>query len=243
VRKVLIAVTALICLGVGAGAVWLYISKDRQGPEITIPDLMVSYQEGSNYDALLEGVTAFDEVDGEVSDTLLIEGIFPSTDYKTAEVIYVAKDDLNNITKKSRVVTYVSEASTANSQALINAEEATTDEAGDVNSVENPEINDEQMPDGEASPTAMLTETPEPGAPQITLTDSEVTVHRGAAVNRLIYVQEITDDKDSRESLYRNIQIEGIINSAVPGVYELIYYVVDSDGNKSNEALLMVVVE
>ena len=238
-RKVLIAVMALICLGVGAGTVWLYISEDRQGPEITIPDSMISYQEGSEYDALLEGITAFDEVSGDVTDSLRIEGIFPSIDYKTAEVIYVAKDNLNNITKKSRIVTYVPKADTVNSQVSLD------DENEIVDSPVNSEMTNEEteMPSATVSPEAVLTETPKLGAPQITLTDSEVTVQRGTAVNRLIYVKDIMDDKDSRESLFRNIQIDGTINSAVTGTYELTYYVVDSDGNKSNVANLLVIVE
>jgi len=241
VRKVLIAVMALICMGVGAGAVWLYISEDKQGPEITIPDSMVSYQEGSQYNALLEGVIAFDEVNGDVTDSLRIEGIFPSADYKTAEVIYVAKDNRNNITKKSRIVTYVPETDIVNSQVSLdnqNDEEI-------VDSPANSEIVSEEtkMPSATVSPEVVLTETPKPGVPQIILTDSEVTVQQGAAVNRLIYVKDITDDKDTRESLFRNIQIIGNINTAAIGTYELTYYVVDSDGNKSNEAKLLVTVE
>jgi len=239
VRKVLIAVMALICLGVGAGTVWLYISEDRQGPEITIPDSMISYQEGSEYDALLEGITAFDEVSGDVTDSLRIEGIFPSIDYKTAEVIYVAKDNLNNITKKSRIVTYVPKADTVNSQVSLD------DENEIVDSPVNSEMTNEEteMPSATVSPEAVLTETPKPGAPQITLTDSEVTVQRGTAVNRLIYVKDITDDKDDRQELFRNIQIEGDINTAIAGSYELTYYVVDSDGNKSNQEKLIVIVQ
>ena len=238
-RKVLIAVMALICLGVGAGTVWLYISEDRQGPEITIPDSMISYQEGSEYDALLEGITAFDEVSGDVTDSLRIEGIFPSIDYKTAEVIYVAKDNLNNITKKSRIVTYVPKADTVNSQVSLD------DENEIVDSPVNSEMTNEEteMPSATVSPEAVLTETPKPGAPQITLTDSEVTVQRGTAVNRLIYVKDITDDKDDRQELFRNIQIEGDINTAIAGSYELTYYVVDSDGNKSNQEKLIVIVQ
>lgn len=241
VRKFLIAVMVLICLGFGAGAVWLYLSEDRQGPEITIPDSKISYQEGSEYDALLDGVTAFDEVNGDVTDSLRIEGIFPSIDDKTAEVIYVAKDNRNNMTKKSRIVTYVPEADTVNSQ--VSLDEENDDEIVDSPADSEIVAEETEMPSAAVSPAAALTETPKPGAPQITLTDSAVTVERGAAVNRLIYVKDITDDKDSRESLFGNIQIDGTINSAVVGTYELTYYVVDSDGNKSNEAKLVVSVE
>lgn len=239
-RKGLLAIMILICLTLGAGAVWLYLSEDKQGPEITIPEAAMSYQEGDNYEALLEGVTAFDDMDGDVSDTLRVEEVFPSAGSKSATVIYVAKDTKNNISKADKIVSYTpmtEETSVSSQVSSFGNEGANPPE--DLISEEENELTSEptQVPEGN------LTDIPESGAPQITLTDSEVTVQRGAAVNRLIYVEDITDDKDSRDSLFRNIQVDGNINSAVSGSYELTYYVVDSDGNKSNETKLLVTVE
>lgn len=63
-------------------------------------------------------------------------------------------------------------------------------------------------------------------------------------MNRIAFVESITDDKDAKESLFRQIQITGDdldVNTA--GTYVLTYYVVDSDGNRSNEADLTITVE
>ena len=48
---------------------------------------------------------------------------------------------------------------------------------------------------------------------------------------------------DDRSWLFQHIQVAGEVNSYTPGVYEMIYYVIDSDGNQSNEAKLTVTVE
>ena len=69
-----------------------------------------------------------------------------------------------------------------------------------------------------------------------------VEIERGAEFNRLSYVQDITDDQDSREELYRGIQISGEVDTNTPGEYILEYYVSDSDGNNSNTAQLRVTV-
>ena len=49
--------------------------------------------------------------------------------------------------------------------------------------------------------------------------------------------------KDSTSDLYRKIQITGTVDVNTPGTYELTYYVVDSNGNASNGAVLTIVVK
>ena len=52
---------------------------------------------------LLEGVTASDNVDGDVTDSLLIEKI-SGTGEGSVIVTYVARDGANNVAKVSRVL-------------------------------------------------------------------------------------------------------------------------------------------
>ena len=65
----------------------------------------------------------------------------------------------------------------------------------------------------------------------------------GTPVDQLSYVSDIQDDVDATNTLYRQIQIEGNVDTGVPGTYELTYYVVDSSGNESNRAVLTIVVQ
>jgi hypothetical protein len=83
----------------------------------------------------------------------------------------------------------------------------------------------------------------DPEAPYITLTKESDTVARWAIIDLLAYVDDIVDDKDERYVLFQQIIINGGVNTAVVGEYEVIYYVVDSDGNKSNDGRLVIVVE
>ena len=53
---------------------------------------------------LLEGVTAVDEKDGDVSDSLLVEKV-AGTNGKEVIVTYVARDGANNVGKASRAFT------------------------------------------------------------------------------------------------------------------------------------------
>ena len=65
----------------------------------------------------------------------------------------------------------------------------------------------------------------------------------GTSVDRLSYVKEITDDSDNVYDLWTKIQITGTLDVFTAGTYECTYYVVDSDGNISNQAVLKYIVE
>ena len=58
-----------------AVCLFLYLGKDRTPPVISFGENPVSYEEGMDEELLLQGVTAVDEKDGDVSDSLLVEKI------------------------------------------------------------------------------------------------------------------------------------------------------------------------
>ena len=84
---------------------------------IQVPAEQISYREGAETKELLKGVTAMDDRDGDVSDSLLVEKVLPSDDGSTAQVIYAAMDKSNNVTKAYRSVEYISDAVEGNGAA------------------------------------------------------------------------------------------------------------------------------
>ena len=92
-KKGIVAGLIVLCVALGAGTAAVVVTDDRKGPEIELPaDGDVTYEEGSDTAPLLEGVTATDEKDGDVTDSLMIENIFPNDDHTSASVVYAAKD-------------------------------------------------------------------------------------------------------------------------------------------------------
>lgn len=242
-----------ICVLLGAGVVGNYMTGDRQGPKITIPgDSSLTYVEGMDSQLLLEGVEAVDKREGDVSDSLVIENILPNIDKTQASIIYVAKDSKNNVTKKTRTVNYQTSVSEAPNQGE-------NEQQDDGNENQNPgqdeptdggesQVNDvtpeptNEAEGGEAANEATIASLPAE-SPKFYLTNYELNLPVGSSFNGLSYVKDIADDKDSRERLYRNIQIEGNVDSSKSGTYEIHYYVKDSDGNMSNVAILKVTVQ
>ena len=262
-KKILIFFLILAALALGAGSYWLYNTSDRTGPAIIFAEdsaqeeqLPVYY--GRNEEMLLEGVSASDTKDGDVSPSLKVEGVFVRNENEVV-VVYAAKDSSNNVTKRERTMRYPeTHTEVIPGMADTDTQEPMTEEPG------------EETPAESASPaetpTPVPTETPEPTAeptpqeaaaarelqkidslspqaPRLYLTIYYMEIPSGTAFNRMDYVKDIQDDADAKDALYRVINIQGEVNINAPGTYELTYFVTDSNGNQSNHAVLTVVVQ
>ena len=99
VCAVLIAVAAVVVV------LTMRIRGDRTAPEIQFAEADFVYDMSEDDSSkLLQGVTAFDRKDGDVSRTLVVESVVPRNDGETAVVSYVASDSSNNVVKVYRTV-------------------------------------------------------------------------------------------------------------------------------------------
>lgn len=230
-KKGIVAGLIVLCVALGAGTAAVVVTDDRKGPEIELPaDGDVTYEEGSDTASLLEGVTATDEKDGDVTDSLVIENIFPNDDHTSASVVYAAKDSHNNVSKATRRVNYKAAA------------EDTPAENESAPAAEEPQQNDTEGTKNETDAQMEIEALPAE-SPKLYLNTYEVTVEAGNDLDKTSYIKEMTDDADSQESLFNQIEIDGDVDTAVPGDYTLTYHVTDSDGNRSNAAVLTVHVQ
>ncbi len=230
-KKGIVAGLIVLCVALGAGTAAVVVTDDRKGPEIELPaDGDVTYEEGSDTAPLLEGVTATDEKDGDVTDSLVIENIFPNNDHTSASVVYAAKDSHNNVSKATRRVNYKAAA------------EDTPAENESAPAAEEPQKNDTEGTKNETDAQMEIEALPAE-SPKLYLNTYEVTVEAGNNLDKTSYIKEMTDDADSQESLFNQIEIDGDVDTAVPGDYTLTYHVTDSDGNRSNAAVLTVHVQ
>ena len=238
-KKGIVAGLIILCVALGAGTAAVIATSDRKGPEIEIPSgADVTYEEGSDTASLLEGVTATDDKDGDVTDSLVIENIFPNDERTSASVVYAAKDNHNNVSKVTRRVNY---------KAAAKDETAPETDNGDAADEPTPAAEESQQNDaaGAKNEADAQKEIEELSAesPRLYLNTYEVTVEAGNEMDKISYIKEMIDDVDSQETLINEIEIDGDVDTAVPGDYTLTYHVTDSDGNRSNAAVLTVHVQ
>lgn len=135
-----VAVLLVACL-------FAIITSDNRGPEIHIDEnVALSYTEGQDKSVLLEGVTAYDEKDGDVTSSLRVESMFVVDN--VLKVRYAARDKHNNVTFSSgfREVAYTPSA--GDSQTLLNSDAVPADGSVENGSAENGQADDGSISDG-----------------------------------------------------------------------------------------------
>lgn len=106
-RKVLIQCFILVAtLAAFAGYLMLrQMNTDDVGPKITVDTAPLAVSVSDPDEAYLQGVTAYDEQDGDVTNLLLVESIYGVTEDHQVTVTYAAFDRAGNVTKAQRQVT------------------------------------------------------------------------------------------------------------------------------------------
>lgn len=82
-----------------------------------------------------------------------------------------------------------------------------------------------------------------PETPVLTLKSDQVEITAGESFNIVSQVEEITDNKDERYRLFRNIEVFGEYDTDTAGEYILEYVVTDRDGNRSIPRKLTLIVK
>lgn len=101
---IVLLVASLLTLG---GYILLdHMRTDDMPPVITVGEeaLVLSVQDSQAQ--LMQGVSAWDETDGDVTASLIIESIYGITEEQTATVTYVACDSAGNVAKQERQVRF-----------------------------------------------------------------------------------------------------------------------------------------
>lgn len=234
-RKTATALLFVSTIALGVACVCSRLFSDRVAPVVTVPTGDITYKEGDPYDVLLVGASAYDNKDGDLSNNVRIYDIAVTGNGYEALVTYAVYDYSNNLGKGTKLVKYVAAEEPSKNEEV--TEETTTEE-----------------PTTEAPTTeAPTTETPKPdgfedpvmeskGSPVLKLKQHEVSVEVDGSFDPLSYIEQMVDDHDSESDLYRNIHYNMDYSLSSDATYIITYYCIDSDGNKSNEANLRLIV-
>ena len=237
-----VLITVLSAAFIGA-AIFLIMNTDTQGPHIKFPQEEKLWWEDMEDKLLLQGVTASDNVDGDVTSSLIIEKIVKNKSQNAAMVTYVAQDTKHNITKTTKtwkIATTISGVSTEEKKPeaevtnKINADEAGMSQAN-VQADENDIAEEPIVADVEEPVAQPVVEQAENQAPSLQLGANEATIQRGGGFDATSMVGAVNDDSDTQETLKSNIKIEGSYDANAVGDYQITYYVVDSLGKSSEK--------
>lgn len=240
---ILAAIGGAIVVALLVLTITISIKVDHDAPVIEFTET-ISYDDSQSISSLLKGVKAYDDKDGDVTGSVMVESLIVLEDLTQAKVTYTAKDSNNNVSKASRIIDYSGAGNSIfTSSTVINGNEIVETMPVSTESSQ-PETTAPVEPDTEETTPEETTPeetTPEettvndnPAAPVMTMLAREGSIKVGGYFNVASYVSNIVDDVDSRDVLYTRIGIEGRYDSSTPGDYIFKVYCIDTDKNFSN---------
>lgn len=252
------------CIALAGAGYMTYKNQDRTAPEIKVDQSKkIAYTEGEDYGKLLEGVTAQDDKDGDLTSEVFVEKVVPVSK-KKAVVYYGVTDKAKNVGTASREVTYqaAEDSDAAEETVQDTASEDTTQKTDEKSEKKTKKkskkakakktaeekkaeetAQDAAAADQQSADQQSGTLQPNGTRPAMKLAGEAKTIARGTSFNALNEVTDAVDDKDDRDTLFRGLHIDGNYNVNQAGTYTLQYYVQDSDGNTSDPITFTLTVQ
>ena len=105
--NVLLLMVLAVATGLFAGYhLWVHNRLDTVGPVLTIDEGILEVSVQDSEEALMQGIRAVDDRDGDVTATILVESIYGINDDNITTVTYAAFDRAGNVSKIQRQVRY-----------------------------------------------------------------------------------------------------------------------------------------
>lgn len=269
--KIARAVISILFVVVTAVFGYFYVDEqlhsDKTQPVITVESELLEVPLGADTSALLEGVSAYDEKDGDLTDKVIVESLSNFIGDGICKATYAVCDSDNHVSTATRRISYigyhaprfvlnrsicfsvyesVDVASAVEAQDCIDGDITknivlTSDDysgaATGVFSVK-ASVNNSKG-DSSLVTLPLIIEDRSMSAPQITLKSYLVYTKTGAPVELEPYMTEAVDS--AGESVADTLRVETNADYSKPGVYTAHYYVTDKSGNIGHTVLVIIV--
>lgn len=105
--RLIVIIVFVTCLGLSVGTgIWDKCRNDKTIPEIHTDEVVLNLSVSDPPEKLLEGLTAMDEKDGDITDSIMVSGTSYFLEKGEITVKYVVFDSDNNFGSLSRKVKY-----------------------------------------------------------------------------------------------------------------------------------------
>ena len=270
-KIILCIVTALSILAFGLAIYYTQFFKDTIAPEFHIESNVVTVSVKEGDAALLQGVTAIDNRDGNVTDQIFVDSVSQLTGPNTARVRYFVFDKAENMAVAPRTVCYTDYSSpriailqplvydVGNTIALKGRVIATDVLKGNItNSIRlsSDDLSNKvpgtyhltiwamnQMGDVASVRVPIIVREPAPDAPVIELKNYLTYIEKGGSFDPEDYFKAFYSGADIPiAGSFDRLTVSGDVDTQTPGTYEVSYSYTNSSGRFS-EVYLTVVVE
>lgn len=270
IRIILIVLFVIALIAAGALAAWHYTHDDISAPVFTSDyDLLVVSAKATD-EQLCAGLHAYDNMDGEITDRIMVKSISPLVNTTDAIITYLVFDNASNAATYSRTIRYTDyhvphfaltqplSYAVGDKITLLDRLSATDVIDGDIsnrimltqaavsNSVAGSYPITVQVTNS-AGDTAMLpltviVNTQSASAPTLRLDTYLIYVAQGDTVNWRSYINSVRDPLVGEGNISTVVCNTDDVDLDTPGVYEAYYFYV-GQSDETATVILTVVVE
>lgn len=269
IQVILVAVFVITAIAAGALAVWKYTHDDISAPVFTSDyDLLVVSAKASD-EQLCAGLHAYDNMDGDITDRIMVKSVSPLVNTTDAVITYLVFDSASNAATYARTIRYTDYHvphfslsqplvySVGEKITLLDRLAATDVIDGDItgrimltqSTVSNTVAGSYPITvqvTNSAGDTALLPLTVTVNAqsasmPSIRLNDYLIYTSVGETVKWRSYINSVRDPLTGQGSISAVICNADEVDLDTAGVYEVYYYYVGQSGETATVILTVIV--
>ena len=270
-KTILCIATALSVLAFALAIYYTQFYKDVVPPEIRMDADVITVSADDGDEALLRGVTATDNRDGDITGAVLVDGVSQLTGPNAARVRYIVFDAAENAATASRTVVYsdyeaprvfilqpliYNVGDTIALRGRVIARDCLEGNITDRIRISSKDLSNRaagvyhltiwvmnKLGDVSTVTIPVIVREDDPAAPVVELKSYLTYLTRGEEFDPKAYFQSYYDSADSRaRNYYDHLEVSGEVDTDTPGTYEVTYSATNSDG-LTGQAILTVVVE
>ena len=270
-KTILCIATALSVLAFALAIYYTQFYKDVVPPEIRMDADVITVSAADGDEALLRGVTATDNRDGDITGAVLVDGVSQLTGPNAARVRYIVFDAAENAATASRTVVYsdyeaprvfilqpliYNVGDTIALRGRVIARDCLEGNITDRIRISSQDLSNRaagvyhltiwvmnKLGDVSTVTVPVIVREDDPAVPVVELKSYLTYLTRGEEFDPKAYFQSYYDSADSRaRNYFDHLEVSGEVDTDTPGTYEVVYSATNSDG-LTGQAILTVVVE
>lgn len=270
-KTILCIATALSVLAFALAIYYTQFYKDVVPPEIRMDADVITVSADDGDEALLRGVTATDNRDGDITGAVLVDGVSQLTGPNAARVRYIVFDAAENAATASRTVVYsdyeaprvfilqpliYNVGDTIALRGRVIARDCLEGNITDRIRISSKDLSNRaagvyhltiwvmnKLGDVSTVTIPVIVREDDPAVPVVELKSYLTYLTRGEEFDPKAYFRSYYDSADSRaRNYYDHLEVSGEVDTDTPGTYEVTYSATNSDG-LTGQAILTVVVE
>ena len=269
IRILLVTAFVLALLATGTLAVWHYTHDDISPPVFVSDYDLLTVRTSVTDEQLCMGLRAYDNMDGEITDRIMVKSISPLISSSDALVTYLVFDSASNAATFTRTIRYIDYHmprfeltkplvyKVGDKITLLDRLSAYDVIDGDISSrilltqstVSNTTAGSYPVTiqvtnsagDTSILPLTITVEALSASAPSLRLTDYLIYVDAGEAVRWRSYIDSVQDPLSTSVRLTNVMCNSEDVDLETPGVYEAYYYYIGLSGETATVILTVVV--